>query len=282
MQPVECMRSLLKGQPFWVEMWYGRPEWVVGLFIVAFLIAIIAAFWIFYDVQRRFREATIYQALTVVATVLILPSVILRIIPCWVSQSGMRNIVAPLAGLGIVAGLVALFAFLGYAFGIGVREYVPPVPPSVPTPRPLPSVPAEEVPPTELAKAPAYEVPPPAPAPAETISLRRPPPRLAWLVLRSGPRIGKEFRLGEVTNIGRDATMNDIVIDDPAMSRQHAKIRLEDEQFVLYDLASLNGTFVNDEQIQKRALVNGDMIRMGETLFTFMELKEKKKEEERQ
>ena len=269
----ECIRTLLSGQPSWVEMWYGKPEWIAGLFIAAFLIAVIAAFWIFYDVQRRFREATIYQVITVVATILILPSVILRIVPCWVSQGGMQNIVAPLAALGILAGLAALFALFGYGLGLGVREYPPPTVPTPPPPAPV-----EAVPPTEPVAPPAYEVPP-SPTPAETISLRRPPPRLAWLVVMSGPRTGKEFRLGEVTTVGRDAALNDVVIDDPAISRQHAKIRLEDETFVIYDLASTNGTFVNGEQIQRRALVNGDRIRMGETTFTFMEVKEKTKKE---
>ena len=88
--------------------------------------------------------------------------------------------------------------------------------------------------------------------------------------------MGKEFRLAKVSNIGRDATQNDVVIDDPAISRQHARIRLEDGQFVLYDLASANGTFVRSrgsdtwDQIQKQALTDGDMIKTGETTFSFM------------
>jgi len=273
MSPVECMNSLLKGQPSWVEIWYGKPEWVAGLFIGAFLIAVSAAFWIPYDAQRRLRDAMTHQIAIVVAIVLILPSLILRIAPCWISQGGLQNIVAPVAGLGALGGLTALFVTLGYALGLGVRGYVPPPPP-------LPSNEGEEITATKPAIPLEQEVAPSPPMPSETVYLRRPPPRLAWLVVRSGPRLGREFRLGKVTNIGRDATLNDIVIDDPAMSRQHARIRLEDDQFVLYDLASLNGTFVNDEQVQKRALVDGDMIKMGETLFTFMEIKDKEKGKE--
>jgi len=254
-------------------MWYGEPEWIAGLFIVAFFISLIATFWIFYDIKRKFREAMIYQVITVASTILILPSAMLRIVPCLVSQGGMQYIVAPLAALGILASLAALFALFSYGLGIGIWEY----PPTLPTPEPSPPAPVEAVPPTEPIVLPGHEVPPLLVS-AETISLRRPPPRLAWLVVMSGPLMGKEFRLGEVTTIGRDAALNDVVIDDPYMSRQHAKIRLENETFVIYDLASLCGTFVNGERIQKRALVDGDTIIMGRTTFAFMEVREKTKE----
>jgi pSer/pThr/pTyr-binding forkhead associated (FHA) protein len=102
-----------------------------------------------------------------------------------------------------------------------------------------------------------------------------PPSELAWLVVTSGPRTGKEFRLGEVTGIGRDPTQNEVVIDDQAMSRQHAKIKLEGKKFVIHDLASSNGTFVNDGQVYRQVLSDGDRIRMGETEFTFIEVQEK-------
>lgn len=144
-------------------------------------------------------------------------------------------------------------------------------PPLAPTKRAMP-LPTEAAPRVEPVAPPAYEVAP-SPTPAETISLRRPPPRLAWLVVTSGPSIGKEFRLGEVTTVGRDAALNDVVIDDPAISRQHAKIRLEGGQFVLYDLATDNGTFVNDQRIIRSSLMDGDVIKLGETTLVFLEVK---------
>jgi pSer/pThr/pTyr-binding forkhead associated (FHA) protein len=90
--------------------------------------------------------------------------------------------------------------------------------------------------------------------------------------VRGGARAGKEFRLQEVTNVGRDATQNDIAIDDTAISRQHARVKLEDGKFVLYDLASANGTSVNGQKILKHELANGDQVTMGETQFTFMQV----------
>jgi pSer/pThr/pTyr-binding forkhead associated (FHA) protein len=115
-----------------------------------------------------------------------------------------------------------------------------------------------------------------AAGPAKTELIRKEPEQMAWLVQRSGPRTGKEFRLGEVTNIGRDASQCDIVVDNSTVSRQHARVRLEDGRFVLYDLASSNGTFVNDERVQKQPLLDGDKVRFGDVDFSFMEVRETK------
>ncbi len=97
---------------------------------------------------------------------------------------------------------------------------------------------------------------------------------MVYLAQTSGMRRGVIHQLGEVTNIGRDATDNDIVIDDDIASRRHARVKLEEGKFVLYDLASANGTFVNGEQIVKQALTEGDAIKMGDTTFSFVEVKE--------
>lgn len=107
--------------------------------------------------------------------------------------------------------------------------------------------------------------------------LRQEPQQLAWLIIRDGPRAGHQFRLTEVTNIGRDAS-NDIVLDDTALSTQHARVKLENEVFLLYDLASTNGTFVrnsanNDwEQIYRQELKDGDQIKFGRIILHFMKL----------
>jgi len=63
---------------------------------------------------------------------------------------------------------------------------------------------------------------------------------------------------------------SDLVVDHNTVSRQHATIKLEGEQFYLYDMASTNGTFVNDEQIHEpTALVDGMTVRFGERAFIF-------------
>ncbi len=117
------------------------------------------------------------------------------------------------------------------------------------------------------------ELAPGEPGQAETQVLGGPPPTFAYLIIKDGPRVGHIFRLNpKGTTIGRD-WHNDIILDDEAVSRQHAKIRVEGEgdkaQFFIYDLASTNGTFVNGERILKHALEDGDEIVMGQTTLVF-------------
>jgi len=91
----------------------------------------------------------------------------------------------------------------------------------------------------------------------------------AFLIIKSGRKSGATFPLRKkVINMGRDSS-NEIVIDDPKSSRQHAKIKLEGDNFVIYDLASSNGTFVNGEKITSVKLNDGDEIKIGDTVFAF-------------
>jgi pSer/pThr/pTyr-binding forkhead associated (FHA) protein len=77
--------------------------------------------------------------------------------------------------------------------------------------------------------------------------------------------------------IGRNED-NDICIEDVLASREHALIeRLKSEQgeslsnYVVRDLGSTNGTFVNHEQVSAHLLVEGDMIRIGQAFFKYSE-----------
>jgi len=73
-----------------------------------------------------------------------------------------------------------------------------------------------------------------------------------------------------VISIGRRIE-NDLVIDDPRVSRRHAELRANHEQgqFVLTDLNSTGGTFVNGHRISQSILYPGDIISMGGILLTF-------------
>ncbi len=65
-----------------------------------------------------------------------------------------------------------------------------------------------------------------------------------------------------VVNLGRRRD-NTIVIDDRRVSRQHCQLRFRLGQFVLYDLGSRGGTFVNDERVTECALRSGDVIQLA-------------------
>jgi Nif-specific regulatory protein len=90
------------------------------------------------------------------------------------------------------------------------------------------------------------------------------------LVARDGPLKGTEFPLSEEEfSIGRDAS-NRLRIADLSISREHCLIDGQGGQFLLRDLESRNGTFVNGTPIGERRLEHGDEIRIGDSLFLFL------------
>src|SRR5205809_545944 len=75
--------------------------------------------------------------------------------------------------------------------------------------------------------------------------------------------------LEEITTIGRTAT-NVIALPDGSVSSTHARVARTAEGFVIEDMGSRNGTFVNSEKISaKRLLADGDIVRLGKVLLTF-------------
>lgn len=102
----------------------------------------------------------------------------------------------------------------------------------------------------------------------KTVVLHKPPEKLAYLIVQSGHHVGHQFRLESESSIGR-AEMNSIVLDDPAVGRQQCKIKLEQGDFYIYDLASTNPTLVNGQKILKHKLADGDRIQVGNTALVF-------------
>jgi len=91
---------------------------------------------------------------------------------------------------------------------------------------------------------------------------------LPRLILRLDDREVNRWSLGPVVTIGR-LPDNTIVIDSSAASGHHACAALEGHDFVLEDLASTNGTFVNDTRVSRHTLRNGDVIRIGDHTLEF-------------
>ena len=78
------------------------------------------------------------------------------------------------------------------------------------------------------------------------------------------------YRLkSETTKIGRHFE-NDCVIDDLTVSRKHAEIHQENGAFVLYDMNSTSGTYVNNIHINKKSLKTGDIITLGNFPMIFV------------
>ena len=94
---------------------------------------------------------------------------------------------------------------------------------------------------------------------------------MAKLILRFEAAVLKEIPLEKSTlSIGRLAG-NDVVIDNLAVSGYHARLSLVEDRFVLEDLNSLNGTFVNNQRVRRGSLKNGDVIVVGKHTLVFLD-----------
>jgi hypothetical protein len=91
------------------------------------------------------------------------------------------------------------------------------------------------------------------------------------LVVRSGGgRVGETFHPeGERTLIGRSPDC-EIFLDDVTVSRKHAVLHHRDDAFIIEDLGSLNGTFLNKRRIESGELSDGDELQIGKYRLTFL------------
>jgi pSer/pThr/pTyr-binding forkhead associated (FHA) protein len=93
----------------------------------------------------------------------------------------------------------------------------------------------------------------------------------AILVLRGGEGEGQHFVLSSpVTKIGRHAD-SDIALDDITVSRRHCDISQEAGRFIVRDVGSLNGTYVNQKRVDAAELTQGDELQIGKFHLVFLE-----------
>lgn len=87
---------------------------------------------------------------------------------------------------------------------------------------------------------------------------------LGRFTILNGDRAGERLGLGgSGIRIGRESTMCEIVFENPKVSRLHAEVVSIDGRVLLIDRNSSNGTFVNDQKIDRRFLNDGDIIYFG-------------------
>ena len=85
----------------------------------------------------------------------------------------------------------------------------------------------------------------------------------------TGVEAGNTYELNTpVTLLGR-GTDCDLRLVDPGVSRHHAELRVEDDQVVLVDRGSTNGTLVNGQPVRRVVLVDGTTITLGRTTMVF-------------
>lgn len=229
--------------------WYsglgGLGGW--SLFL---LLALIAAAYVFFDSANRNIKAAGWRLATLFPIILLVPTFLYKF--------SAPNTFTPRASewflvVGVLGVMISIASAIGYAVSYwGV------------TPSPVEESPV--IPPPVTPPSPSYEQPTQV-HPRPVRPRREVAP--AWL-LEEGT--GRQYQLyrGD-TRIGRKKGLNDIVLDNPTVSREHALIREESGVFTLYDRGSKAGTYVNGRRLYRPVILyHGDVIQMGEVQLTFV------------
>ncbi|MEO5726943.1 MAG: GGDEF domain-containing protein [Byssovorax sp.] len=95
-------------------------------------------------------------------------------------------------------------------------------------------------------------------------------PGIAYLVVIYGTELGRRIALGAADIECGRVMQTDIPLDDDAVSRKHARFAWTGSSYIVRDLGSTNGTFVNDVNVRERTLADGDQIKIGRTIFKFI------------
>ncbi|MGA3057383.1 MAG: FHA domain-containing protein [Candidatus Limnocylindrales bacterium] len=238
-----------------------------------FLVPLVAVLWLWYDSSGRADSARWYWRLILTALVLLTtPAVALGAANLDSSQQDLMKICGWLA---IASGGVTIIGVLAYAvWGRAPQEdlsddvagdYAAELAQPAGSMEPLTLTAPEN------ATVAAPQTPAPAPA-------ARSGPVGAYLFVKSGADQGRQFPVGNQVTIGR-ATSCGITLADARVSSEHAQLKREGGSYVYLDLKSTNGSFLIVEGREERlrssqALVDGDEVRLGQTVLKFIRVQE--------
>jgi pSer/pThr/pTyr-binding forkhead associated (FHA) protein len=103
-----------------------------------------------------------------------------------------------------------------------------------------------------------------------SVDLQSLPQHFGTLMVRSGPQAGQRFVLNaSLTKLGRHPD-SEISLDDISVSRRHAEIERQSTEYVLRDVGSMNGTYVNQKRVDGVVLQQGDEILVGRFRLIFL------------
>lgn len=91
-----------------------------------------------------------------------------------------------------------------------------------------------------------------------------------WLIVEKGPNTGDSFHLRQsVLTVGR-SPVNLLQVNDKSVSRRHAQLRKQGDDYVITDLKSSNGTFLNGQRLTDPALLkHDDIVQLGEVVLRY-------------
>lgn len=91
----------------------------------------------------------------------------------------------------------------------------------------------------------------------------------ALLIVQRGPNSGARFLLDGDQIVAGRSPQADIFLDDVTVSRKHCEFKVYEAGFLVRDLGSLNGTYVNRERCESAVLQPGDEVQIGKYRLTY-------------
>jgi hypothetical protein len=241
--------------------WFYSGLGGLGGWVVTLAAALVALTWVLTNSARRHLPARGWRLTMTLATALVLPAVVFRLLTA-APPAGSSPAVAAVFGLGGLGSAASIATAAAYA--VRFRGLVGCDKGHKPYPRKHKMCPvcARQTTPG----VPGYRLAIASPLTTEPEGEEGPTPRSsrrtasAWLA--TGKGFAYQIYAGD-TVIGRDAGC-DVRLYDMAVSRIHAKIVEDGGKFTLIDLGSTGGTFLNNRQVRRpETLGNGDVITMG-------------------
>ena len=93
------------------------------------------------------------------------------------------------------------------------------------------------------------------------------------LLVIKGPNIGDEFYIEKDEFIIGRSPESDVLLDDITVSRKHALLKKDGDDYRLLDAGSLNGSYLNGNIVEEAILSNGDRIQIGKYIFIYFLIK---------
>jgi hypothetical protein len=225
-----------------------------------FLVPLFAVLWLWYNTSGRTDGSRWYWRLVLSALVaLTVPAVVLGAANLDATQ---QDLMQSLGWLAIACGSVALLGVIAYGVWGRPTEVAWAPEPELLEPDPM-----------EAAGATTVVVPDTVAQPA---AARPTAPTGAYLFAKAGPDQGQQFPLGDAVTIGRSSSCG-IALQDSRVSGEHAQVKRAGASYVFLDLGSTNHSFLlvegQEQQLRSaQTLVDGDEIRMGQTILKFIQV----------
>ena len=237
---------------FFTWFYYGLSG--LGGWFIFLLLAMIAVIWLLYDSMNRRLPALGWRMGIILTAALLLPAILYRFTVTDLTDmvtSPLAPFAEPIFYLGVLGGILPVVLAIGYY--VSYQGMV-----GCPNGHVYEAIAGRcpECAPHGVVVPPIVPPRPPEPRPERGGRPGRIPPKAhAWLIARDG----RDHQLNQgVTTIGRSAQNDICLIGDTTMSNNHAKIVEQNGHYRLNDLASTNGTRVNNRLVREPVLLEPD------------------------